>query len=140
MEEIKFRLWNPERKVITAGNYLNVILMTTDVDFVNEFDRKKMVWMQYVGINDCNEKEIYEGDILSMDVLVAESGTVIDNEMEEQPTFLVKPKNDYELGVVKFLDGGFWVVFKTDEGEEAMCMIDSSMEIIGNIYKDSELI
>jgi len=59
--EIKFKLWNPEKKVLTGGNYLNTILATTDNDFVNDFDKKGMVWLQFTGL----PFDICEGDIIS---------------------------------------------------------------------------
>ena len=61
--EIKFRLWNPKENVLTAGLHLNIILLTTDSEFVNDFNKSGMIWMQYTGFKDSKGIECYEGDI-----------------------------------------------------------------------------
>ncbi len=94
--------------------------------------------VQFTGISDINKKEIYEGDFLSMDMLSAKPGTVIDNNIDE-PVFLVPPQKDYMIGTVKFINCGFYLCLKTDE-EEMYTEIDSTMEVIGNIFENKELL
>jgi hypothetical protein len=67
MEEIKFRLWNPERGVITAGVDLLTLLLTTDDNFVKEFIAKKMIFEQFTGKRDSKGTNIYDGDIVEFD-------------------------------------------------------------------------
>ena len=116
MREIKYRLWNPERNVMTAGNELNTILATTDTEFVKEFDRCKMVWMQYTGLKDKNGKEGYHKDIVSS----GEKLYSIEWQNEEARFWLAPYGNN--TGTWQFMD-----------------MLES-FEIIGNIYETPSLI
>lgn len=60
MREIKFREWNYKNKKM---NYNPII----DTDYINNnFSENNTIsiFMQYTGMKDMNETEIYEGDIL----------------------------------------------------------------------------
>lgn len=107
MREIKFRIWD-----INARKWLKSF--NTNLLDIHEFNLAKI--MQYTGLKDKNNKEIYEGDI------------------------------------VKFLNGIFEVIWcnekasfmlKNKEYKEFLNFIyenNNVMEIVGNIYKNPELI
>jgi uncharacterized phage protein (TIGR01671 family) len=128
--EIKFRLWNPERKVITGGMNLNTILITTDEDFVKDFNKSEMVWMQYTGLKDKNGKEIYEGDVIfggvgySPDINKKQFYHVV--KWDEQQTWhgMADGHKSKSVGFT------FQYYYFTDYG----------CEVIGNIYENPELI
>ena len=74
--------------------------------------------MQYTGLKDKNNKEIYEGDILS-------NG------------------NDEKLYKIIFENGSFRAEFKGDFEEHSFDLIDvvaQGCEIVGNIYENPELL
>ena len=121
MREIKFRAWHKEKKIM--GEVLGIDILHKEIFFSNEdvdcyehTDFKDIELMQYTGLKDKNNKEIYEGDI------------------------------------VKFLNGIFEVIWcnekasfmlKNKEYKEFLNFIyenNNVMEIVGNIYKNPELI
>ncbi len=127
MREIKFRAWDKEE---------NIMLNVVRLDFMRYvdgrenkncegyfgdnqrrwFDRNNVELMQYTGLLDKNDKEIYEGDIVKVDGF--------------------QPEN-YE---VVFNRGGFCLKF----GEESNFYPDikyaEKSEIIGNIYENPDLL
>jgi hypothetical protein len=61
MKEIKFRYWNRDTMQYDFGGWCEDISINEIFAF---FKKEKILVMQYIGLKDMNDKEIYEGDIL----------------------------------------------------------------------------
>lgn len=118
MREIKFRAYNPRDKKmhydITGfeffgdGNMSGVFI--DGVFFLIE----EVELMQYTGLHDKNEKEIYEGDIIS--------------------------DLDYGIMICKFINGSFvWQSIKNELYIKFFTYIPI-VEVIGNIYDNPDLL
>ena len=135
MREIKFRAWIaiPPSKNIS---YLHKNIekeksgyMSREFDFTsfdgdyfkpNGCNIMDMITMQYTGLKDKNDKEIYESDVIAID-----GGGEL-----------------YNFSV-EFEDGCFGIRTNGKDFAELKYYIDMSFvkaEIIGNIYEDPELI
>ena len=124
MREIKFRAWHKEEKII--GEVLGIDILHKEIFFSNEdvdcyehSDFKDIELMQYTGLYDKNEKEIYEGDI-------------------------VKLRANHGIGVVKYYDewGAFVVEYIKSKPLTVLGMsyYKEDIEVIGNIYENPELL
>ncbi len=122
MKNKKFRAWN--------GKYMQTDDFYVDPDgdvriikeqlyggdsYVGWADNWKL--MQYIGVNDKYDEEIYEGDIIKF------------NSFDD-----LKIKT----GVVNFADGSFRIT--VDDYFHAYRWIDYDCEIIGNIYENKDQI
>ena len=110
MRELKFRFWDPKDKAMIY----DVTMFTEDskrVGVLYAWDDR--VVMQYTGLKDKNGKNIYEGDMVSVDVSKPEFG-----EQQFAVTF-----NEY------FWDAGGLELSKQN--------IDIfNINVVGNIYED----
>ena len=133
MREIKFRAWDPDHgEMITKSdmrtNKEGVALMISlegsleDVA-MERFDIHNIPLMQYTGLKDKNGAEIYESDKIEI---------TYHNPME--------PKEEKTHGVVKWLDGGFFIDDKELDTLHDVAMPTYAMEVIGNIYENKELL
>lgn len=106
MREIKFRIWD-----INARKWLKSF--NTNLLDIHEFNLAKI--MQYTGLKDKNNKEIYEGDI-----------------------FHIGSKKI--LYVVEWIDCGLKGRQIKNKSWIGLDFWKDDIEVIGNIYENSELI
>lgn len=129
--ETKFRAWNKEKKIMCYANEDDRAelwdgVCCSDVEMVNtrlNSSFSDYEWMQYIGKEDINKKEIYEGDIVR-------NFLCIDDHREKL----------YEQGVVKFDKEtlGFFVF--DDEGNKLNIPYMGNIEVIGNVYENPDLL
>ena len=128
MREIKFRAWDKENTIMLFFSF-NDNTSDYPVEFPenNLSEDDKYVLMQYTGFQDKNGKEIYEGDIVTH---------------IRQILALAGGYEDYiESGVIVFTDGEG--AFMLQVGKYAVYfspMDGESLEVIGNIYENPELL
>ena len=121
MREIKFRAWHKEEKII--GEVLGIDILHKEIFFSNGdvhccgfSDFKYIELMEYTGLKDKNNKEIYEGDIV---IHHSKMHKIIFN--AEEARFVLRD-DEFELEIP----------FTNNNSKR--------MEIVGNIYENPELI
>ncbi|WP_294729221.1 YopX family protein [uncultured Fusobacterium sp.] len=121
MREIKFRAWLKEEKIM--GEVLGIDILHKEIYFSNEnincyeyTEFKDIELMQYTGLKDKNEKEIYEGDIV---IHHSKMYKIIFN--TEEARFVLRD-DEFEMNIP----------FTNNNNKR--------MEIIGNIYESLELL
>lgn len=121
MREIKFRAYDKENKIMFYEFEQNDVFIAKMQD---KEDWRHLILMQYTGLKDKNGKDIYEGDIVRIDIL---------NQLDQQ-------FNTHESFVV-FEYGMFMVDKWRCSLQEAIEREDSKngVEVIGNIFENKEL-
>ena len=140
MREIKFRVWDKQKKrwIENTGNpyvfpFNGKVAMTcwgSKTGYISDTDYSEYYELsQYTGLKDKNEKEIYEGDIIS----VVDIGTnpsensrhqIVYCGEDDYPAFDLKPHLDCDSNGLSYLKAG---------GDEEMI-------VIGNVYENPELL
>lgn len=121
MREIKFRVWHKGKKIISEVFGIDILhkeifFSNGDIDYCEISDFKYIELMEYTGLKDKNNKEIYEGDIVTL-----HNGKykVIFNSKEAR---FVLRDDEFEMNIP----------FTNNNNKR--------MEVVGNIYENPELI
>jgi uncharacterized phage protein (TIGR01671 family) len=127
MRDIKFRAWHKYQKTMLYDLYLdfqgNIGIWNyeeTEIKFIDRSDC--LVLMQYTGVKDKNEVEIYEGDMVKV---VFEKKELIG-------------KVEYDSHNTAFFVRG--KAINCILGWHASGYISNCIEVIGNIYENPELL
>jgi uncharacterized phage protein (TIGR01671 family) len=118
MREIKFRVWEKEENVMHRWDEIKECADFSDVE------DESGIWMQYTGLKDKNGKEIYEGDIVLLDIPA--------NEELEMDEIKLIGYIAYEPSKFSIIAEKESVYFSKDDCE--------CIEILGNIYENPELL
>jgi len=131
MREIKFKAWDIKNGKMVAGKYFTIstfdtgraaIILISD-EFLKPHSDDEYKLIQYTGLKDENDKEIYEGDIVKY----------IDDSDTEQ------------IGVIIFSDIIFAYIAEAINGDEEgnndiQLYKYDSIEVIGNKFENPELL
>ena len=133
--EIKFRAWNKEDKIMVDLQKITPLalndMMNTQLNlqgrsglFIPFF--KELELMQYTGLKDKNEKEIYIGDVV-------------------QDKYDIKGNPETDTGRIDFINGCTCVTyFDLDEDEQRQYYPAYNglkyYEVIGNVHENKELL
>jgi uncharacterized phage protein (TIGR01671 family) len=133
---IKFRAWDKNNKGFING--FNMIGYSTGQGapkkklriFTDEWNEEDIELMQFTGLHDTNEKEIYEGDVVSFSV------------------FDYNGLDTQYKGVVKWANAMFEIWHDAEseyfgsDGAFVLAWVhaqDDEIEVIGNIYENAEV-
>ena len=141
--EIKFRIYDTDEKEMFYQEDIDYIDINNEIVYINQdgggydylidFVYGDGKLMQYTGLKDKNEKEIYEGDIVKLIPLNSERLKELGRKWYEHLKV--------EWGT--YSDGEYvtnvetWMIGINPLSEE---LLDETVEVIGNIYENPELL
>lgn len=114
---IKFRAWDGKQI------HYNIPIASVSVGIFLEFRGSAFQLMQFTGLKDKNGKEIFEGDILNIEIMTGMGSTVAD-------------KGE----VIFHPEAAQFVIAKRLHGSYVSTSIGLNVEIIGNIYENPNLL
>lgn len=120
MREIKFRAWNRTDKIMEYGVDINLNGEVIEYDYGYYAGSYDYPVMQYTGLKDMDDKEIYEGDV------------VLTNFGEK----VVVRYSCSHAGYIPFVNDGGCGCCSDDH---TRC-IPKYIKVIGNIYENPELL
>ena len=133
MREIKFRAWSGEKMILSS--LYDMVFNDDACCFWDYKKRELMPVMQYTGLKDKNGKEIYEGDILRVELECRNPGYI----GNRPATKRIKIKMVYKDGAFLFENlrqgrghmNWRWKRLRND--------LLTELEVIGNIWEKPEL-
>ena len=123
--EIKFRAWDKTKNIMIYPKDLSIFTINLVGEIfaidghAEKLNKDEFILLQYTGLKDKNGKEIWEGDIV------------------EYPQVFDEPKN---VGEIKYNDEFASFDIQGWFGGYGLCSNVDSIEIIGNIYENPELL
>ncbi|MHB9901439.1 hypothetical protein CF095_13500 [Clostridium botulinum] len=131
MRDIKFRAWDKiDEKIreitLIDFEYKKVKLLNdyTGESYLRDFE--EVILLEYTGLKDINGKEIYEGNILHIEIK--------DKSIKDK---IIASSNE----VVEYKDCKFGVVWGWHRDFTGLDgFYNTTFEVIGNVYKDSKLL
>lgn len=121
MREIKFRFWHKDIGMMVGDG----IVYADGKWSYKPTKQGDTIPMQYTGLKDKNGVEIYEGDILNNDAVVEWFDSLNwDSGGSVHPGFYCRQ----------------WFEYKDDGAMSYHYGFDNNVEVIGNIYENSELL
>jgi uncharacterized phage protein (TIGR01671 family) len=132
--EIKFRAWHEESRQMVYGranravvDFEGGVLLVDNLS--GSYMKREVILMQYTGLHDNNEKEIYSSDILK-----DERGRIgLITELHSGQVFMWL--KEYEDMQRKFPV----IIYEAVADNQTSSFIESC-EVIGNIYENPELL
>jgi uncharacterized phage protein (TIGR01671 family) len=146
MRDIKFRLWDLQKKVLRSPETLEEMVFEGGVLSLGEYFEV----MQYTGLKDKNGNEIYEGDIVETSTVNGfdSDGKIVSSLSQVKFGILNEPGGYEDDGEVW---NGFYIehigimrdgVRDKDYGKPAFkfALVEGNMRVVGNIYENPELL
>ena len=156
MRDIKFRAFIRKHKNVDEKDW-NKMVEISGIDFGDPFgeyefekdgefyciDKKYIELMQYTGLKDKNNKEIYEGDIILTYIKAKNketNKTIEPYDNKEAVSWGVWEDDEYGYKINTWLLGANYLAEYTKYGNSYWDAVEEKFEVVGNIYENPELI